>query len=158
MTEAYFSSTLNHPADQVWGLIRDFNNYPRYIDGVTESVIEDDRGGDEVGAVRRFCYAGNWIRQRLTAHSERDRALTYAGLDPFPFPEAAGAGAAAAPAPITYEGTIRLKPIVDGNQTFIEWFVRFDGQAQDAAQWHRLLVVLIDDWVSSLRRTLAHAA
>jgi hypothetical protein len=155
MTEAYFSSTLNHSADHVWGLIRDFNNYPRYIDGVTESVIEDDRGGDEVGAVRRFCYAGSWIRQRLTAHSEGDRAFTYAGIDPFPFPGAAGA---AAPAPITYEGTIRLKPIVDGNQTFIEWFVRFDGQAQDAAQWHQLMVVLIHDWVSSLRRALARGA
>jgi hypothetical protein len=43
----------------VWSLIRDFNNYPAYIDGVSESVIENDKRGDEVGAVRRFCYLGN---------------------------------------------------------------------------------------------------
>ena len=70
MTTAYYSTVLNHPLETVWALIRDFNNYPAYIDGVSESVIEDDKGGDEVGAVRRFCYLGNWIRQRLAGHSD----------------------------------------------------------------------------------------
>ena len=54
MTTAYYSTVLNHPLETVWALIRDFNNYPAYIEGVSESVIEDDRGGDEIGAVRRF--------------------------------------------------------------------------------------------------------
>jgi hypothetical protein len=62
MTTAYYSTVLEHPLGTVWSLIRDFNNYPAYIDGVSESVIEDDKRGDEVGAVRRFCYRGNWIR------------------------------------------------------------------------------------------------
>ena len=86
MTTAYYSTVLNHPLETVWTLIRDFNNYPAYIDGVTESVIEDDKGGDEVGAVRRFCYLGNWIRQRLAGHSDAGHSLTYAGIEPFPFP------------------------------------------------------------------------
>jgi ribosome-associated toxin RatA of RatAB toxin-antitoxin module len=43
MATAYYSTVLNHPLETVWTLIRDFNNYPAYIDGVTESVIEDDR-------------------------------------------------------------------------------------------------------------------
>ena len=47
MTTAYYSTVLNHPLETVWTLIRDFNNYPAYIDGVSESVIEDDKGGDE---------------------------------------------------------------------------------------------------------------
>src|SRR5439155_5389127 len=72
MTTAYYSTVLNHPLETVWALIRDFNNYPAYIDGVSESIIEDDKGGDEAGAVRQFCYLGNWIRQRLAGHS-----LTY---------------------------------------------------------------------------------
>jgi Polyketide cyclase / dehydrase and lipid transport len=70
----------------VWDLIRDFNNYPAYIDGVTESVIEDNKGGDEIGAVRRFCYLGNWVRQRLAGHSDEGHTLTYAGIEPLPFP------------------------------------------------------------------------
>ena len=73
MTTAYYSTVLNHPLETVWALIRDFNNYPAYIEGVSESVIEDDKGGDEVGAVRRFCYLGNWIRQRLAGHSDEAR-------------------------------------------------------------------------------------
>jgi hypothetical protein len=153
MNKAYFSSTLNQSVDDVWALIRDFNNYPRYIDGVTESSIEDDRAGDEVGAIRRFCYGGTWLRQRLTAHSDAERSFSYAGMDPFPFPGATGA--VAVPSPVAYEGTLRITPIVDGDKTFVEWFVNFDGPAQDASQWHQLLMPLIRDWVDSLRRALA---
>jgi hypothetical protein len=86
MTTAYYSTVLNHPLPTVWDLIRDFNNYPAYIEGVSESVIEDDKGGDEVGAVRRFCYLGNWVRQRLAGHSDEAHSLTYAGIEPLPFP------------------------------------------------------------------------
>ncbi|MFX8358768.1 SRPBCC family protein, partial [Acinetobacter baumannii] len=70
MSQAYYSAVLDHPLDTVWSLIRDFNNYPAYIEGVSESVIEDDKRGDEVGAVRRFCYLGLWVRQRLAGHSD----------------------------------------------------------------------------------------
>jgi hypothetical protein len=62
--------------ETVWSLIRDFSNYPAYIDGVTESFIEDDKRGDEVGAVRRFLYGENWTRQRLGDHSDPQRSLT----------------------------------------------------------------------------------
>src|SRR5581483_4203003 len=54
MTTAYYSTVLDHPLETVWSLIRDFNNYPAYIEGVSESMIEDDKRGDEVGAIRRF--------------------------------------------------------------------------------------------------------
>jgi hypothetical protein len=37
MTTATYSAVLDHPVETVWSLIRDFNNYPAYIDGVTES-------------------------------------------------------------------------------------------------------------------------
>ena len=87
MITAFYSSVLDHPIDRVWELVRDFNNYPRYIDGVIESMIEDGKAGDEVGAVRRFNYQGNWIRQRLVRHSDDEHLLTYAGIDPFAFPD-----------------------------------------------------------------------
>ncbi|WP_225674671.1 SRPBCC family protein [Bradyrhizobium hereditatis] len=80
MTTAYYSTVLNHPLETVWALIRDFNNYPAYIDGVSESMIEDDKGGDAVGAIRRFCYLGNWIRQRLAGHSDQAHSLTMRAL------------------------------------------------------------------------------
>ncbi len=66
MITAYHSTVLDYPVDRVWSLIRDFNNYPAYIDGVSASVIGSNKRGDEVGAVRRFKYGDNWIRQRLS--------------------------------------------------------------------------------------------
>ena len=100
MTTAYYSTVLNHPLETVWTLIRDFNNSPAYIDGVSESMIEDDRDGDEVGAVRRFCYLGNWIMQRLAGHSDEAHSLTYAGIDPFSFPSESQSDVPALPAPL----------------------------------------------------------
>jgi hypothetical protein len=152
MQRAYYSSVCDQPAAEAWRLVRNFNNYPLYIEGVTESVIEDRRRGDEVGAVRRFRYGGTWIRQRLTAHSDDDRSFTYAGLEPFAFP---ADGGTPGPAPIEYQGTLRLTPIIDGNRTFVEWFVDFRGNAADSAQWMKLLLQLIAQWVGSLQRTLA---
>jgi hypothetical protein len=152
MTKATYSAVLDHPVETVWSLIRDFNNYPAYIDGVTESVIEDDRRGDEVGAVRRFLYGDNWIRQRLASHSDEQRALTYVGMDPFPFP----AGLLPEPpAPVNYEGAIHLQRIVDGQRTFIEWSVAFDAEPGQADNWRNLLLSLIAAWTGSLKGALA---
>ncbi len=151
MPRAYYSSVLSQPADQVWDLVRDFNNYPGYIDGVTQSVIEDDKRGDEIGAVRRFCYRGSWLRQSLTSHSDSERSFSYSGMEPFEFPVQ---GATRAPAAVDYTGTLRLTPIVDGDRTFFEWYVEFNCQPEDVQQWNDLLMDLIPQWVDSLRRAL----
>lgn len=154
LTTAYYSTLVDLPVETVWSLIRDFNNYPAYIDGVTESVIEDGKRGDEVGAVRRFLYHDNWIRQRLADHSDERRSLTYVGIDPFAYP----AGLSHEnPAPVRYEGTMHLLPIVDGTRTFIEWSVSFDAVARDVETWRSLFLTLIPEWAASLRRTLTRS-
>lgn len=151
MHGAYYSSVLNHPADHVWGLVRDFNSYPRWVDGATESLIENDKRGDEVGAVRRFCYDGAWVRQRLTAHSDTERSFGYAGMEPFPFP---AQDSADAPGAVEYAGRVRLTPIIDGNRTFIEWWWEFECPPIDTARWQELLREVMPQWVDSLRRAL----
>jgi len=152
MARAYYSSVINHPVDHAWRVVRDFNNYPKYIEGVTESLIEDGKQGDEIGAVRRFCYGGHWLRQRLSAHSDAERSFTYAGMEPFEFP--AQAADAAVPAPIRYTGTLSLSPVTDGDRTFVEWFVEFDSAPDDVGRWSGLLDTLIPAWVASLDRSL----
>lgn len=151
MITAYHSTVLDRPVEEVWSLVRDFNNYPAYIDGVTESVIEDDKRADEVGAVRRFNYGGRYIRQRLVDHSDQQRLLTYAGIEPFAYP---GASRADAPSPIGYEGTIHLLPIVDGDRTFIEWPVVLRTAPCEEEPWHALFQSWIPEWTESLRRAL----
>jgi hypothetical protein len=119
---------------------------------VTESVIADDKPGDEVGAIRRFLYAGNWLRQRLGDHSNAQRSLSYAGIDPFPFPDGVVVNT---PPPARYEETMHLLRIVDGTRTFIEWSVALDAGPKQADSWHDLPLSLIAQWPASLRRTLA---
>jgi hypothetical protein len=155
MTEAYYSAVLNFPLESVWSLIRDFNNYPAYIEGVTESLIEDGRRGDEVGAVRRFCYLGNWLRQRLVHHSDEQHSLTYAGIEPVPFPSDPSADT---PSPARYEGTMHLLPVVEGDRTLIEWSVTLEIAPNDAARWRELFQSWIPDWTNSLGRALARRA
>ncbi len=152
MTQAYYSAVLDCPLDDAWSLIRDFNNYPAYIDGVSESVIEDDKRGDEVGAIRRFCYLGNWIRQRLVDHSDRQHTLTYAGLEALQYPQDDGGRT---PAPTRYQGTMHLRPIVEGDRTLIEWSVALETEPADADRWRALFASWIPDWTDSLARTLA---
>jgi hypothetical protein len=152
MTTAYYSTVLDHPLQTVWSLIRDFNNYPAYIEGVSESVIEDDRRGDEVGAIRRFCYLGLWVRQRLAGHSDMAHSLTYAGIEPLPFPPEL---APQAVSPVRYEGTMSLREITEGNRTLIEWSVVLDAEPEDANRWHALFQSWIPDWTHSLVRALA---
>jgi Polyketide cyclase / dehydrase and lipid transport len=152
MITAYYSAVLDYPLNTVWSLIRDFDNYPAYIDGVSESRLEDDKRGDEVGAVRRFYYLGNWVRQRLAAHSDQAHSLTYAGIEPLPFPADLAPGE---PSPVSYEGTMRLQGIVEGDRTFIEWSVVLRAEPQDADRWHALFQSWIPDWTHSLARALA---
>jgi hypothetical protein len=152
MITAYYSTTLDHAVVSVWSLIRDFNNYPAYIDGVTESVIEDDKRGDEVGAVRRFNYRGMWVRQRLLRHSDQMRLLSYTGIEPLSFPPGRMANP---PSPTGYEGTIKLHRIVDGERTFIEWPVVLIPAPNEDEVWHAQFLSWIPQWTESLRRTLA---
>jgi hypothetical protein len=155
MTQAYYSAVLDHPLKTVWALIRDFNNYPAYIEGVSESVIEDDRRGDEVGAIRRFCYRGNWVRQRLDGHSDELYFMAYAGIEPLPFPPGPLPDQ---PSPTRYEGTIHLLEIVEDNRTLIEWVVDLDTEPQDAPRWRAQFQSWIPEWTHSLRRALARQA
>ena len=52
MAKAYYSTVLEQPAQKVWEIVRDFNNYPVWVGGAGESAIEDGKSGDSVGAIR----------------------------------------------------------------------------------------------------------
>jgi hypothetical protein len=58
MAKAYYSTVFEQPAPEVWKIIRDFNNYPVWVDGAGESRIEDGKSGDTVGAIRNVLKGG----------------------------------------------------------------------------------------------------
>jgi hypothetical protein len=122
MAKSYYSTVLNHSAEEVWAVIRAFDHYA-WAGVESETAIEARKAGDQVGAIRRVMTADRVIRQRLLAHSDLERSYTYALCDPPPFPVR------------NYVATIRVAPIVDGARAFVEWWATFDCAAEDHDRW-----------------------
>jgi hypothetical protein len=122
MAKSYYSTVLDRPADDVWAVIRPFDHYG-WAGVESETIIEHDKAGDQVGAVRRVTYGGNVIRQALLAHSDIDRSYTYefCGAPPFPVRD--------------YVATIRVVPVVADNRSFVEWWATFDCAAEERDKW-----------------------
>ena len=142
MAKSYYSTVFEQPADQVWSVIRDFNNYPVWVDGAGESEIEAGRSGDAVGAIRNVLYNGSRRRQKLLALSdvERTQVYTFEG---------------AAPLPIwNFQATIRVTPVVDGDRAFVEWFASFDCDADSFDERVAFFGNAFAGWLESLRRHL----
>ena len=144
MPKVYYSTILNHSADAVWGIIRDFNSYPVWVESVTESQIEDGKSGDCVGCIRSFVEYGTRIRQRLLAHSDVDRSYTYESCHEL--------GAMS-----HYQGTARVTPVVDGDRAFVEWSMTFECPAPEEANTVKVLREAMPQWMTSLGAVLAAA-
>ena len=146
MPKAYYSTVFEHSADAVWRVIRDFNNYPVWVDGAGESEIEEGRAGDAVGAVRNVLYGGRRLRQRLLALSDVERAQTYA------FAEEAAAPVA------NYSATLRVTPVVDGDRAFVEWWAMFDCEPGSVDARCDFFREAFAGWLGSLRRHMQQQA
>ena len=123
MAKSYYSMVLDHPADEVWTTIRRFDHYTwAGVEG--ETVIEDGKAVDQVGAVRRFTdQRGGSIRQVLLAHSDIDRSYMYAF-----------SGAPTIPV-VDYQATIRVVPVTADNRSLVEWWATFDCAIEDRDKW-----------------------
>lgn len=123
MPRAFYSTVLDHTADQVWAVIRPFDQYAwAGISGTT--VIENERAGDQVGAVRRIVMDDSIVRRQiLLAHSDFERSYTYAICDPPYLPLE------------NYVSTIRITPVTDTAKAFIEWTATFDCEQSERDRW-----------------------
>jgi len=122
MPNAYYSTLVNHPAAEVWAVIRPFDHYT-WAGVQGETTIESGKAGDQVGAIRRITTGDKIVRQILLAHSDRERSYTYALCDPPLFPVR------------NYVATIRIAPVVASNETFVEWSATFDCAADECDRW-----------------------
>lgn len=143
MPAAYYSTVFAAPATTVWDRIRDFGDYGWAGTGYN-ATVRDGRPGDAVGSVRQVETDGGLIRQRLLAHSDRDRSYTYSFLGQPPYPVR------------DYQATLRVTPVVDRDQAFVEWWATFDAdvdQAEPAVQRFRSSFA---GWLDSLAAALGH--
>jgi hypothetical protein len=143
MARAYYSTVLEHTADDVWAVIRPFDHYAWA--GVPGDVtIEAGKAGDQISAIRRVPAGEKILRQVLRAHSDAERFYSYAFCDAAPYPV------------LDYEATIRVTPVVQTGQAFVEWWATFDCAIDERARW----VAFFEHegfakWLSALRRYMA---
>lgn len=145
MAKSYYSTVFEQSADAVWRVIRDFNNYPVWVDGAGTSHIEDGKTGESVGAIRNVLYKNMRRRQRLLALSDTERAQTYefAGDTPLPVQN--------------FQATIRVTPIVDDDRAFVEWWANFDCEPALREERVTFFRDAFAGWLESLRRSLVKA-
>jgi len=141
MAEAFYSIVLDHPAEAVWSVIRPFGHYA-WAGVDAETVIEDGKADAEVGAVRCVAMPGRTIRQKLLAHSDRERSYTYSFLEPAPVPN--------------YVATIRVTPVAETSQAFVDWHATFDCPPAELTRWREQFEQKgFAVWLAALRRFLA---
>jgi hypothetical protein len=124
MARSYYSVVLEHPVERVWAVIRSFEQYA-WAGVAAQTVIEDGKAGDQVGAIRRITSGDRTLRQQLLALSDVERSVTYALCEPPPYPVRG------------YVATLRLSPVVATRHTFAEWWATFDVEADEQDRWTR---------------------
>ena len=146
MARSYYSTIFEQSADEVWSVIRNFNNYPVWVDGAGESEIEAGKSGDSVGAVRNVLYNGVRRRQKLLALSETERSQTYGFASEPPLHT------------LDFRATLRVTPVVDGGRAFVEWWATFDCDLDRCNERTAFFRDAFAGWLESLRRYLERQA
>lgn len=124
MARSYYSTTIDLPVDRVWAVARDFNGLATWWSGnVSSSEIEDGRTGETVGAVRRFMFGTDQIREHQLELSDVAHRCVYEFCQPAPFPV------------LNYLATLQLTPITDGDRCFLEWWADFDCEVDKLEYW-----------------------
>jgi hypothetical protein len=112
MLEVLRSAVIPAPAGRVWALVRDFNAMPQWNATIRSSTIENGPA-DRIGCRRVLTFddGGIWTHE-LTGLSDPEMTLSYAIV---------GIPVVTKLPMRSYRATIRLEPIVDGDQCFIAW-------------------------------------
>jgi hypothetical protein len=121
MPKPYASTIVNAPADTVWSFVRDFSNLHEWLPSIETCAIEGDARPDEPGAVRRLTAQGGEavFHERLVDFADEGRSYAYEFVD--------------SPLPVRdYRAGIRVAPVTDSGQAFVEWWGEFEADDKDA--------------------------
>ncbi|MDA0708089.1 MAG: SRPBCC family protein [Proteobacteria bacterium] len=124
MINVFVTSVIDAPIEKVWETVRGFNDLPKWHPGIKKSEIEDGLPASTIGCVRNFYLQdGENIRETLLALSDLEYTFSYdmitTGLGLF-----------------DYISTMELRPITDGDRTYIQWIAEFttaEGEEEEKA-------------------------
>jgi hypothetical protein len=114
VANVFVSTVVDAPADEVWGVIRDYNGLPSWLPGIVGSEIRGNGPSDRVGAVRVLTLEeGPPVVETLLGLSDVERSQTYR-IDE------SGLGV------VGYVATLSVRPVTDGDRSYVEWIADFD--------------------------------
>jgi hypothetical protein len=126
MPRPYASGVVAAPVDKVWAQVRAFNELPVYLPAIGHSEIVEGVDG-QVGAVRRLTLAdgGDPFDEKLLVLDDLGRTFTYTftGANPFGVRR--------------YLSTVRVSPVVDTGESFVEWWAEYDADADQEEELNR---------------------
>lgn len=113
MVTVFETSVIDAPIDKVWEVVRGFQNLINWHPAIAKIEIENGLDPNTIGCIRNFYLQdGENIRETLLAYSELDYTFSYDMLT-------TGLGL------FDYISTMELRPITDGNRTYIQWSADF---------------------------------
>lgn len=145
MPRPYASGVVAAPADKVWEVLRVFNGLPSFLPAIAKSELVEG-GEGQIGAVRRLTLAdgGEPFDEKLIAMDDADRTYTYAftGANPFGVRR--------------YVSTVRVAPVTDTGEAFVEWWSEYDADGDREEELTRTFGQgVYAAGIDSLRRKLA---
>jgi ribosome-associated toxin RatA of RatAB toxin-antitoxin module len=120
MPKSYASAVINASADTVWSYVRDFANLDEWLPSIETCDVQDDMPADQIGAIRRLTALGGdaVFHERLVSFDDEERSYAYEFVD--------------SPLPVrNYRSQIRVAPVTDSGQAFVEWWGDFDADEKD---------------------------
>jgi hypothetical protein len=141
---AYTSAIIPADLDRVWSVIGDFHGLPGWITRIRAGEAEGDPGPGPVGSVRRLTLDPDGIvaRERLVHYDATGHRYSYEFADEIPFPVRA------------YRGTVRLLPITETGETFLEWYGEYDADTEQSDQMNAAFVGIYREFINDLRTHL----
>lgn len=115
MGQCYNSTVINADCESVWNTLRDFHQLDWAAGVVNKVEVVGSAGGTDVGARRVLNDA---FHETLMTLDDQARTLSYSIDD--------GPGPVASDAVDNYVGTVRVTPVTDSDQTFVEWSSSYD--------------------------------
>jgi hypothetical protein len=145
MPRPYASGVIAAPVDKVWAQVRAFNDLPSYLPAIGQSEIVEGVDG-QVGAVRRLTLAdgGDPFDERLLVLDDPGHTYTYTftGANPFGVRR--------------YVSTIRISPVTDSDESFVEWWAEYDADAHEEEELTRTFAQdVYAGGIAGLRKLLA---
>jgi NADPH:quinone reductase len=143
MPKVLVSTVINAPIERVWRTVGDFNGLPAWMPGMKDSVIEDGKAPNAIGAVRRLAMAGSKdpLRERLEVLDSENYRITYSVL--------------AGPLPVKNILTsLHLRPITDSYATLGEWSTQFDTEPGKEEEGQQFMARVFGAGFRALKRHL----